>query len=118
MKKAIKLLLLLLFFQATSTAQFSIDSIHVFQSSGQIVDPVYVQGVSNGQVFNRVLRSPANDLCGALYISMYFQACNPNQSTPFNTTIQFGFLVTLSGYPLSGIHWQVVAFPLYRLLLM
>ena len=97
MKKTTKLLLLLLFFQATSTAQISIDSVHVFlggldQWGDRIVDSVYVGGTSNGPVFMR--RSPIgsqhNDICGTIPIGFYFGGCD---TIPFsyNKILPIGF---------------------------
>ena len=82
MKKAIKLVLLLLFFQATSIAQISIDSINVFlgahtQWGGLIVDSVYVEGYSVGPNYRDTSLSPRfNDLCGTMYVGLFFDGCD------------------------------------------
>ena len=88
MKKTIKLLLLLLFFQATSTAQISIDSINVFlgahtQWGGLIVDSVYVQGNSTGPTFKSFTPAGAqfNDLGGTIIIVVFFDGCD---TVPYN----------------------------------
>ncbi len=97
MKKAIKLLLLLLFFEATSFAQISIDSVNVFlgaqtQWGGLIVDSVYIEGNSTGPTFKSFTPAGAqfNDLCGTIVIGLFFEGCDTTPST-YSQIIPIGF---------------------------
>ncbi len=91
MKKAIKLLFYLFLFQTSLFAQISIDSIYVFRGNGQIVDSVFIEGISDGQVLSKIVFIPSNDGCGTLFFNLFFNGCNINNKVPYDTIYRLGF---------------------------
>lgn len=97
MKKILFVSSFLLSLTFMTYGQISIDSLNIFSQNLNIVDSVFVGGISSGQELTELNIVPTNDACGTVNIELNFKGCSPVQTTFFDSII-------IIGYPVNRFH--------------
>ena len=85
-------------FSFMTFGQISIDSLNIYSQNSNIVDSIFVGGISSGQELSELSIVPTNDACGTVNIELNFKGCSPVQTTFFDSMITVG-------YPVSRFHF-------------
>lgn len=97
MKKILFVSSFLLSLTFRTYGQISIDSLNIYSQNSNIVDSVFVGGISSGQELTELNIVPTNDACGTVNIELNFKGCSPVQTTFFDSII-------IIGYPVNRFH--------------
>ena len=97
MKKIILVSSFLMSFSFMTFGQISIDSLNIYSQNSNIVDSIFIGGISSGQELTKLSIVPSNDACGTVNIGLNFKGCSPVQTTFFDSII-------MVGYPVSRFH--------------
>jgi hypothetical protein len=97
MKNIILVLSFLMSFSFMTFGQISIDTLNIYSQNSNIVDSIFVGGISSGQELSELSIVPTNDACGTVNIQLNFKGCSPVQTTFFDSIITVG-------YPVSRFH--------------
>ncbi len=94
MKKIKLVLSFLLFCPILTFGQISIDSLNIYIQNSNIVDSIFIGGISSGQELAELSIVPTNDACGTVNIELNFKGCTPVQTTFFDSIIMIGYPVS------------------------
>ncbi len=97
MKKTILVSTFVMLIPLITFGQISIDSLSIYSQNSNIVDSIFIFGISSGQQLTELGIVPTNDACGSTSIELNFKGCSPVQTTSFDSII-------IIGYPVSRFH--------------